>query len=82
MAPPQGFSFLPLLLSSALEENLTESCNAACRCAPQVFDPVCGADATMYFSPCHAGCRALNHTDTTTGKRVGGNVQAAGGEPT
>uniref|UniRef100_A0A3B5KDF3 Solute carrier organic anion transporter family member n=1 Tax=Takifugu rubripes TaxID=31033 RepID=A0A3B5KDF3_TAKRU len=56
--------------SSALEENLTESCNAACGCVAQMYDPVCGADATMYYSPCHAGCRALNHTEASTGKRV------------
>lgn len=72
--------FLPHTCSSALEEVLTDSCNAACRCVRQVYNPVCGADATMYYSPCHAGCRALNHTEPSTGKRVRGNVQAADGK--
>lgn len=71
---------LPHICSSALEENLTESCNAACGCVAQMYDPVCGADATMYYSPCHAGCRALNHTEASTGKRVRGNAQAADGK--
>uniref|UniRef100_A0A8D2AQ55 Solute carrier organic anion transporter family member n=1 Tax=Sciurus vulgaris TaxID=55149 RepID=A0A8D2AQ55_SCIVU len=38
--------------------NLTAACNAACRCRPEHYSPVCGSDGAVYFSPCHAGCPA------------------------
>lgn len=57
--------------SSALEENLAADCNAGCACAREVYSPVCGADAMMYYSPCHAGCRSINHTAASAAKRVG-----------
>ncbi|XP_022104541.1 solute carrier organic anion transporter family member 4A1-like [Acanthaster planci] len=37
------------------ETNLTSACNVDCHCA-DMFEPVCGVDNTMYYSPCHAGC--------------------------
>lgn len=64
---------LPLPRSSALEENLTAGCNAACGCLRELFNPVCGADAVTYYSPCHAGCRYGNHTQDSTAQRVRGN---------
>jgi len=36
--------------------NLTAACNANCHCVSDVFEPVCGADSIVYFSPCYAGC--------------------------
>ncbi|XP_029012840.1 solute carrier organic anion transporter family member 4A1 [Betta splendens] len=56
--------------SSALELSLTVSCNAGCGCARELYNPVCGADGLMYYSPCHAGCSSINHTDPSTGKQV------------
>ncbi|XP_038125048.1 solute carrier organic anion transporter family member 4A1 [Cyprinodon tularosa] len=56
--------------SSSPDLNLTVSCNAACNCARQVYNPVCGADGLMYYSPCHAGCSSTNHTDPSTGRQV------------
>ncbi|XP_037357557.1 solute carrier organic anion transporter family member 4A1 [Talpa occidentalis] len=35
---------------------LTAACNAACRCPPELYSPVCGSDGLTYYSPCHAGC--------------------------
>lgn len=67
---------LPHNRSSTLDENLTDGCNAACRCGPELYNPVCGADAMIYYSPCHAGCRSINHTEASTGKRVQRHVQA------
>ncbi|XP_043971837.1 solute carrier organic anion transporter family member 4A1 [Gambusia affinis] len=55
---------------SSLDMNLTVSCNAACNCAREMYHPVCGADGVMYYSPCHAGCTAINHTEPSTGRQV------------
>ncbi|XP_052396129.1 solute carrier organic anion transporter family member 4A1-like isoform X2 [Carassius gibelio] len=50
--------------------NLTVSCNIGCHCVEELFNPVCGADGVMYFSPCHAGCSSLSHTDSPRGRQV------------
>ena len=42
--------------------NLTSSCNLGCTCDMNDYQPVCGNNVT-YFSPCHAGCSAVNKTD-------------------
>ena len=47
----------PSELHSSLDsQSLVTSCNAGCGCAEAGINPVCGADDTVYFSPCHAGC--------------------------
>ncbi|XP_056589569.1 solute carrier organic anion transporter family member 4A1 [Triplophysa dalaica] len=48
--------------SLSAQGNLTGGCNMGCQCAKELFNPVCGADGVMYFSPCHAGCSSINHT--------------------
>jgi len=48
------------LCSTLTQVNLTATCNANCHCLSDVFEPVCGADNVVYFSPCYAGC--LNTT--------------------
>uniref|UniRef100_A0A3Q1GZJ5 Solute carrier organic anion transporter family member n=1 Tax=Anabas testudineus TaxID=64144 RepID=A0A3Q1GZJ5_ANATE len=55
---------------SSLEESLTVRCNAGCSCNRELYNPVCGADGVMYYSPCHAGCKSINHTEPSTGKQV------------
>ncbi|XP_028266760.1 solute carrier organic anion transporter family member 4A1 [Parambassis ranga] len=55
---------------SALDENLIVGCNARCSCVREFYNPVCGADGVMYYSPCHAGCTSINHTESSTGKQV------------
>ncbi|XP_038052230.1 solute carrier organic anion transporter family member 4A1-like [Patiria miniata] len=35
--------------------NLSSTCNSGCHCA-DTFEPICGVDNVMYYSPCHAGC--------------------------
>ncbi|XP_065142228.1 solute carrier organic anion transporter family member 4A1 [Paramisgurnus dabryanus] len=50
--------------------NLTVSCNVGCHCVKELFNPVCGADGVMYFSPCHAGCSSINHTYSAKGRQV------------
>ncbi|XP_023149195.2 solute carrier organic anion transporter family member 4A1-like [Amphiprion ocellaris] len=56
--------------SFSLDLNLTVGCNANCSCVRELYNPVCGADDMMYYSPCHAGCTSINHTDVSTGKQV------------
>ncbi|KAG7224230.1 hypothetical protein INR49_000473 [Caranx melampygus] len=63
-------SKLHLRNSSSLEEDLTVGCNAGCSCVRELYNPVCGADGVMYYSPCHAGCSSINHTEHSTGKQV------------
>lgn len=35
---------------------LVSSCNQACNCSTEFYDPMCGNDGVIYFSSCHAGC--------------------------
>lgn len=39
--------------------NLNAECNINCHCTDGDFDPVCGRDGSVYFSPCHAGCKSV-----------------------
>ncbi|XP_060065618.1 solute carrier organic anion transporter family member 4A1-like [Ylistrum balloti] len=38
------------------EPNLQDQCNSECGCSAVLYEPVCGMDGSIYFSPCHAGC--------------------------
>ncbi|XP_038207850.1 solute carrier organic anion transporter family member 4A1 isoform X1 [Zerene cesonia] len=40
--------------------SLVAQCNAGCGCAGAAYSPVCGADGRVYYSPCHAACRAAS----------------------
>ncbi|XP_054719355.1 LOW QUALITY PROTEIN: solute carrier organic anion transporter family member 4A1-like [Uloborus diversus] len=35
------------------------SCSADCLCSDQNYDPICGVDNTIYYSPCFAGCHHM-----------------------
>ncbi|CAL8326376.1 unnamed protein product [Merluccius merluccius] len=50
--------------------HLIVGCNVGCSCARELYNPVCGVDSIMYYSPCHAGCSTINHTNAATGKQV------------
>ena len=43
------------------DTKLTNECNAGCGCSTQSYEPLCGMDGSIYFTPCHAGCEA-NYT--------------------
>lgn len=47
-----------LLPSDGLAKHfqLENECNTMCACSKQNYDPICGVDGVMYYSPCHAGC--------------------------
>lgn len=36
--------------------SLESECNSMCKCSRSNYDPICGIDGIMYYSPCHAGC--------------------------
>ena len=36
-----------------------------CNCLENRYDPVCGGNNVMYYSPCYAGC----HNSVTIGKK-------------
>lgn len=46
----------PLDLTTPGPFTLDSECNNMCRCSRANYDPICGVDGIMYFSPCHAGC--------------------------
>lgn len=41
------------------------TCTTSCHCDPTKFEPICGADGKIYFSPCHAGCSLSVQTNGT-----------------
>lgn len=53
-------SALSVLMSAATAGkyafSLDSGCNRKCDCSRRQYDPICGADGIMYYSPCHAGC--------------------------
>ncbi|KFQ52898.1 Solute carrier organic anion transporter family member 4A1, partial [Nestor notabilis] len=49
--------------------NLTAPCNADCGCLKETYNPVCGSDGIMYYSPCHAGCKEVSE-NLRNGKKV------------
>ncbi|XP_069107929.1 solute carrier organic anion transporter family member 4A1-like [Argopecten irradians] len=38
------------------EPSLQSQCNTGCGCSAMLYEPVCGMDGSIYFTPCHAGC--------------------------
>ncbi|EDV28793.1 uncharacterized protein TRIADDRAFT_11246, partial [Trichoplax adhaerens] len=51
-------------IAQAQVGNLTGQCNGNCGCPQNQFDPICGINGITYFSPCHAGCQAINNSAT------------------
>ncbi|XP_062897306.1 solute carrier organic anion transporter family member 4A1 [Mobula hypostoma] len=50
--------------------NVTASCNVDCNCLMELYNPVCGADGLMYYSPCHAGCTEFNSTLPSGSRKI------------
>lgn len=36
--------------------SLNSSCNSNCSCSRDNYNPICGTDNILYYSPCYAGC--------------------------
>ncbi|TSM04919.1 Solute carrier organic anion transporter family member 4A1 [Bagarius yarrelli] len=64
------FPYTHLQNSFVAGSNLTAECNKECHCVEAQYNPVCGANGVMYYSACHAGCRANNNTHMGTGKQT------------
>ncbi|XP_037960729.1 solute carrier organic anion transporter family member 4A1 [Teleopsis dalmanni] len=50
-------------------DKLNAACNVNCGCNRFDYEPICGIDGMMYFSPCYAGCKEehdVNHTKAYT----------------
>ncbi|XP_034668642.1 solute carrier organic anion transporter family member 4A1 [Drosophila subobscura] len=43
---------------------LLSNCNANCGCSHSNYDPICGINGVMYYSPCHAGCGQEQHVES------------------
>ena len=42
---------------------MVSGCNSDCQCSQDVYNPVCGIDGILYYSPCYAGCQTENIGD-------------------
>ncbi|KAH8409881.1 hypothetical protein KR009_000300 [Drosophila setifemur] len=40
---------------------LEDACNENCACSRLNYDPICGINGVMYYSPCYAGCAQEEH---------------------
>ncbi|GFS36930.1 solute carrier organic anion transporter family member 4A1 [Trichonephila inaurata madagascariensis] len=47
------------LVNDTSVSKFTLDCNADCLCSDRNYDPVCGVDNVIYFSPCYAGCQTV-----------------------
>eukprot|EP00300_Choanocystis_sp_HF-7_P033105 c45399_g1_i1.p1 GENE.c45399_g1_i1~~c45399_g1_i1.p1 ORF type:complete len:721 (-),score=153.61 c45399_g1_i1:97-2259(-) len=57
------------------DTTLLAECNLECDCVRTLYDPVCGADGIVYYSPCYAGCSIVN---TSNGDRMFHNCSCVG----
>ncbi|EDV98916.1 GH13583 [Drosophila grimshawi] len=51
-------------VSSGRVWELEAPCNVNCGCSRGNYDPICGADGVIYYSPCFAGCGQEQQLDT------------------
>ncbi len=42
---------------------LENQCNKKCNCNKGDYEPICGADGLLYYSPCYAGCSIEKNMD-------------------
>lgn len=54
LMPSNQFNDLNKFTSNQFQ--LDNQCNSMCSCSRLNYDPICGIDGVMYYSPCHAGC--------------------------
>lgn len=54
-----------IISTSSKNLNLKSECNLNCECNNMIYDPICGSDGIMYYSPCYAGCKNEMNTDSS-----------------
>ncbi|XP_046442240.1 solute carrier organic anion transporter family member 4A1-like isoform X2 [Daphnia pulex] len=60
--PNQDFAGVTIPYSGKHELKIVSDCNAKCSCSLDTYDPICGIDNILYYSPCHAGCTSSHET--------------------
>ena len=53
---------------------LVANCNAKCSCSLDTYDPICGIDKILYYSPCHAGCTSSHQMLVNESKSLTVNI--------
>lgn len=54
-----GLNYHPQNRSFHNESDFWSDCNDGCNCSAFHYDPICGTDNVLYYSPCFAGCRGM-----------------------
>lgn len=50
---------------SNMVDRFIADCSSQCHCRMDDYDPICGTDNIMYYSPCFAGCQKVHHHGPT-----------------
>ncbi|CAM6001385.1 unnamed protein product, partial [Sphagnum balticum] len=48
-------------LRDSSDIQMESPCNSNCSCSQKDYNPICGLNNQMFFSPCHAGCETSVH---------------------
>lgn len=54
-----GLNYKPENNSFNNQTDFLSGCNSGCDCSRKHYDPICGTDNVLYYSPCFAGCQNM-----------------------